>query len=90
MNLIIQGFNQFIGHLTYSATETTLESGLDGSIQELLGLEDKQSSIIADLRYNDDTNTALKFEVPNHNEEIVKGDKGESDMLYTVAIDLAF
>jgi hypothetical protein len=83
-------FNQFVGHLTYSATENELASGIDGTIQEAIGLEDKQSSIIAGLRYDYDTNTALKFEVQNHDEEIVSGAKGESGMLYTVAIDLVF
>jgi hypothetical protein len=32
----------------------------------------------------------LKFEVQQHDEEIVNGAKGESAMLYTVAIDLVF
>lgn len=83
-------FNQFVGHLTYSTTENEFNSGIDGDIQELLGFEDKQSSIIAGLRYDYDTNTALKFEVQHHDEEIVGGVDGESGMLYTVAVDLVF
>ena len=83
-------FNQFVGHLTYSTTENELASGLDGSLQEALGLEDKQSSIIAGLRYDYDTSTALKFEVQHHDEEIVGGADGESGLLYTVAVDLVF
>ena len=83
-------FNDFVGHLTYTSTENDLDSGLDGTIQEALKLEDKQNSIIAGLRYDYDTNTALKFEVQSHDEEIVNGEKGEKAMLYTVAVDLVF
>ena len=83
-------FNDFVGHLSYAATENELDSGLDGTIQKSLGFEDKQSSIIAGLRYDYDTSTALKLEVQSHDEEIVNGAKGESAMLYTVAIDLVF
>ena len=83
-------FGDFASHLTYTASENELESGLEGDIQKALGLENKQSSIIAGLRYDYDSSTALKFEVQNHDEEIVNGAKGESAMLYTVAIDLVF
>lgn len=91
-NLIKVGkrFNEFVGHLTYASTENELDSGLDGNIQKALGFEDKQNSIIAGLRYDYDTSTALKFEVQQHDEEIVGGAKGKSAMLYTVAIDLVF
>jgi len=83
-------FNDLVGHLTYTATENELDSGLEGDVQKALGLENKQNSIIAGLRYDYDTSTALKFEIQNHDEEIVNGAKGESAMLYTVAIDLVF
>jgi hypothetical protein len=83
-------FGEFLGHLTYAVNENKLDSGLEGDIQKALGLESKQSSIIAGLRYDYDTSTALKFEVQNHDEEIVGGAKGESAMLYTVAIDVVF
>lgn len=83
-------FNEFTGHLSYAATENKYDSGIDGDIQEALGLENKQNSIIAGLRYDYDSSTALKFEAQSHNEEIVNGAKGESAMLYTIALDLVF
>ena len=76
--------------LTYAATENELDSGIDGDIQKALGLENKQNSIIAGVRYDYDSSTALKFEAQNHDEEIINGSKGKSAMLYTIAIDLVF
>mgnify|MGYP005988204833 CR=1 FL=1 len=83
-------FSEFTTHLTYAATENELDSGIDGDIQKALGLENKQNSIIAGVRYDYDSSTALKFEAQNHDEEIINGSKGKSAMLYTIAIDLVF
>lgn len=84
-------FNDMTAHLTYTARENDLESGIDGAIQKVLGFEDKQNSIIAGLRYDYASSTAIKFEVQQHNEEIVSGQKvDESGMLYSIALDLVF
>lgn len=79
-------------HLTYSSTETETLSGIDGAIQEKLNLENKQNSIIAGMRWDYDSSTALKFEVQQHNEELVAGigENKESGMMYSIAVDLVF
>lgn len=79
-------------HLTYSSTDTETASGIDGAIQEGLRLENKQNSITAGMRWDYDSSTALKFEVQQHNEELVAkvGKNKESGMLYSVAVDLVF
>lgn len=79
-------------HLTYAGTEKQTLSGIDGDIQEMLLLENTQNSIIAGVRWDYDAGTAFKFQVQQHNEELVEGigENKESGLLYSVAVDLVF
>jgi len=85
-------FDDMTLHLTYSALETSTESGATGAAQELLLLENKENSITAGVRYDYDASTALKFEVQQHNEEkaVGIGENDESGLLISVALDLVF
>lgn len=82
----------FTPHLTYSATSTSTESGIEGDIQESANLESEENSITLGLRYDYDLSTALKFEVQQNNEDKRQGvgKVDESGILYSVAIDLVF
>ena len=83
-------FGDFTPHLTYSSEADSFDSGNEGYIQELLPLQDEQTSITLGLRYDYDTSTALKFEIQNNDEETYAGDDGDSATLYSVAVDLVF
>jgi hypothetical protein len=85
-------FGDFGTHITYTASESTAASGLEGDVQEALKLEDKQSSIIIGTRYDYDSGTTLKLEIQQLTEDMRAGtgEIDESGLLYTVAIDLVF
>ena len=83
-------FGDFTPHLTYSSEADSFDSGNEGKIQELLPLQDEQTSITLGLRYDYDTSTALKFEIQNNDEETADGVDGDSATLYSVAVDLVF
>ena len=85
-------FDDITVHLTYADIATSTESGATGDVQELLNLENEQSSIIAGLRYDYDASTAFKFELQQHDEETVFGigENDESGTLISVALDLVF
>jgi len=90
---VAKRFGEFTPHLTYSSVATSKDSGANGNIQEIAGLEDEQTSITAGLRYDYDSSTALKFEVQQHTEDKVAGVPGEIDetaMLYSIAVDVVF
>lgn len=85
-------FGDFASHITYTASENKLGSGLEGDVQKILKLEDKQSSIILGTRYDYDSGTALKLEIQQLTEDMRAGvgEIDESGLLYTVAIDVVF
>jgi hypothetical protein len=80
----------FTPHLTYSSEKDSFDSGNEGTIQEALPLQYEQTSIIAGLRYDYDSSTALKFEIQNNDETKAAGVDGDSATLYSVAVDVIF
>jgi hypothetical protein len=85
-------FSDITAHLTFTSSETELDSGINETIQKSLMLEDKQSSIILGARYDYDSSSALKFEIQQLTEDMRSGagEIDETGMLYSVAIDLVF
>ena len=75
-------------HLTYSALDNSLESGVVGQLQAMT--ENKESSIILGARYDYDSSTALKVEAEYNDEELVMGAERKSNMLYRVGVSLVF
>jgi hypothetical protein len=83
-----QRFGDVTVHLTYTATEDDLESGVIGTLQE--NVEAKESSVILGMRYDYDSGTAFKVDIQHHDEELVSGAEGESGLLYNVGMSLVF
>jgi len=83
-----QRFGDVTVHLTYTATEDDLESGVIGTLQE--NVEAKESSVILGMRYDYDSGTAFKVDIQHHDEELVYGAEGESGLLYNVGMSLVF
>ena len=77
-------------HLTYTELKGEYESGTNGLIQRGAGLGLEESSIIAGMRWDYDSSTALKFEAQYNDETMVAGIDGDSGMLYSVAVDVIF
>jgi predicted porin len=77
-------------HVTYSTQKDEFDSGLEGTIQEQLPLQEEETSITLGLRYDYDSSTALKFEVQNNDEKTAAGVDGDSATLYSVAVDIVF
>ncbi|GGY46573.1 hypothetical protein GCM10011297_19270 [Bacterioplanes sanyensis] len=80
--------NAFTLHLTYAQAEDATESGTVGSIQQLA--EYKETSVIAGVRYDYDSSTALKLDIQHHDEELVNGQAGDSGLLYNLGMSLVF
>jgi hypothetical protein len=83
-------FGDFTPHLTYTTEKDEFDSGNEGVIQKTLPLQSEQSSIIAGLRYDYDSATALKLEIQSNDETTAAGADGDSAMLYSVAVDVVF
>jgi hypothetical protein len=83
-------YGDFTPHLTYTNEKDSFDSGNEGTIQKALPLQYEQSSIIAGLRYDYDSSTALKFEIQNNDETTAAGVDGDSATLYSVAVDVIF
>lgn len=83
-----QRFGDTTVHLTYTASEDDLESGVVGQVQK--NAESKENSIILGMRYDYDSSTAFKVDIQQHDEELVNGAKGESGILYNVGMSLVF
>ncbi len=80
--------NAYTLHLTYAHAEDATESGTIGSLQKLA--EFKETSIIAGVRYDYDSSTAVKLDIQHHDEELVNGQAGDSGLLYTLGMSLVF
>ena len=85
---VAQRFSDYTVHLTYTANEDDLKSGNVGVVQGLA--EAKENSVILGVRYDYDSGTAFKFDIQQHDEELVNGAEGESGTLYTVGMSLVF
>lgn len=83
-------FSDLTLHATYSTRSTEFDSGTNGDIQKLAGLELEESSATLGLRYDYDSSTALKLEVQNIDEKTIAGADGKSANLYSVAVDVVF
>lgn len=85
---VAQRFSDYTVHLTYTANEDDLKSGNVGVVQGFA--EAKENSVILGVRYDYDSGTAFKFDIQQHDEELVNGAEGESGTLYTVGMSLVF
>lgn len=82
--------NDFTPHITYAHEKDDVESGSTGDIQKAVGLENELVSYIAGLRYDVETNVALKIEAQYRDEKTRSAADGEDGMLYSAAIDMLF
>lgn len=73
-------------HITY-ANENDKQ---DEAAQRTFGLINDQESYIAGLRYDIESNVALKFEVQYNNEKTKASSDGDEAMFYSVAVDMVF
>lgn len=77
-------------HLTYTAENNSTESGAIGAFQKVIGTNSEDvTSVIAGVRYDISSGTALKFEIENKKEENFKGDEAKGK-LFSVAVDVVF
>lgn len=83
-----QRFGETTIHLTYIATEDSLEDGATGIFQA--NAENKENSIILGARYDYDAGTAFKLEAERHDEELKFGQEGSMGIIYRAGFSLAF
>lgn len=77
-------------HLSYTAESNSAESGAVGKFQKFIPTNSKDvTSVIAGVRYDIASGTALKFEIENKKEENFKGDEAKGK-LFSVAVDVVF
>lgn len=83
-----QRFDDTTVHLTYTSDKDEDQSGAAGALKDTLRAE--ENSIILGARFDYDSGTAFKIEAQYVDEALRFGKKGESAMLYSVAVDLVF
>ena len=82
--------DQFTPHLTYAYEKDDVESGTTGILQQAADLENEYASYIAGLRYDIETNVALKIEAQYRDEKTRSAADGEDGFLYSAAVDMIF